>query len=249
MPPHRIYVEPYGGGGSVLLKKPRSYAEIYNDLDGEIVNVFRMARDCGVELVRALELTPFSRAELLLSYEPASDTLEQARRTITRSFMGFGSDSVCGAISGFRANSNRSGTTPAQDWRNYPTALVKIIERLRGVVIEQKNAIDVMRQHDGMDTMHYVDPPYVHNTRSTNSRKSYKHEMTDDDHCALAEALHALQGAVIVSGYRGSLYDELFADWRREEINAFADGARKRTEVIWFSPNCLQNQINLIDRS
>ncbi len=91
-PAHRVYVEPFGGGGSVLLRKPRSYAEIYNDLDGEIVNLFLMARDHGEELRRALELTPFARVEFMESYEPSENPIEQARRTVARSFMGFGSN-------------------------------------------------------------------------------------------------------------------------------------------------------------
>ncbi len=248
LPPHRVYVEPYGGGGSVLLRKPRSYAEIYNDMDSEIVNVFSMVRDRGDELMRALELTPFSRDEFVLSYEPSDDSLEQARRTITRSFQGFGSAAVCGESSGFRANSNRSGTTPAQDWRNYPGNIPAMIERLRGVVIEHKDAIDVMQHHDTTDTVHYVDPPYVHDTRARGNRvsvKSYKHELSDDQHRALAEVLHGLQGAVMLSGYRCPLYDELYADWIRLERNAHADGARDRVEVLWLSPNTRANQVRM----
>lgn len=239
LPAHRVYVEPFGGGGSVLLRKSPSYAEVYNDLDGEIVNVFRVARDRGAELVRALELTPFSYDEFLGSYEPSADPLEQARRTITRSFQGFGSAAVCGEISGFRANNNRAGTTPAHDWRNYPTALRTIIDRLRGVVIENRDAVGVMRQHDGPDTVHYVDPPYVHSTRSRGNRyckKGYKHEMTDDHHRTLAETLHALKGAVVLSGYHSPLYDDLYGDWHREEMATHADGARDRVEVLWLSP-------------
>ena len=250
LPEHRVYVEPYGGGASVLLRKPRSYAEVYNDLDGEIVNVFRMARERGEELCRALELTPFSRVEFLESYQPSPDPLEQARRTIIRSFQGFGSAAVCGEVSGFRANSNRSGTTPAHDWRNYPTALVMLIERLRGVVIEQRDAMQVMQAHDSPETVHYVDPPYVHSTRSekvrgTANRKSYKHEMTDDQHRALSEFLHGLKGAVVLSGYHSPLYDGLYADWARTEKHANADGARPRVEVLWFSPRCAANQAAL----
>lgn len=232
---------PTGGGASVLLRKPRSYAEIYNDLDDEIVNVFCMARDRGAELHRALELTPFARVEFLQSYQLASDPLEQARRTIVRSFQGFGSAAVCGEVSGFRANSNRSGTTPAHDWKNYPDALVTLIERLRGVTIEHRDAIHVMQAHDSPDTVHYVDPPYVHSTRSlkkrgTDNRKSYKHEMTDDQHRELAEVLHSLHGAVVLSGYHSDLYDGFYSDWPRVERNAHADGAKPRIEVLWFSP-------------
>lgn len=248
LPPHRVYVEPFGGGGSVLLRKPRSYAEVYNDLDGEIVNVFRVARDCGEHLVRSLELTPFSRDEFLLSYEPSDDPLEQARRTIARSFMGFGSAAVCGESSGFRANSNRSGTTPAQDWRNYPEALKRIVARMRGVVIENRDAVEVMKVHDGPDTVHYVDPPYVHETRARGDRvsvKQYKHEMTDDQHRELAAVLHGLRGAVILSGYESTLYDELYGGWVSIGRPAHAGGARKRTEVLWVSPKVSANQLRM----
>jgi len=238
-PAHRCYVEPFGGAASVLLRKPRSYAEVYNDLDGEIVNLFRVMRDAGDELRRRIELTPFSRVEFLASYEPVEDVIEQARRTIVRSYQGFGSAAICGETSGFRANSNRSGTTPAHDWRNYPEAMPAMIERLRGVVIEQRPADEVMRCHDGPETLHYVDPPYVHATRSqkvrgTVSRKAYRHEMSDEAHRELAACLEGLHGAVVLSGYDCPLYDELYGGWRRVERLARVDGAGARTEVLWL---------------
>ena len=226
----------------MLLRKPRSYAEVYNDLDDEIVNVFRVLRDHGDSLIQAVRLTPFSRTEFLDSYVPSDTPSEQARRTILRSFQGFGSAAVCGESSGFRANSNRSGTTPAQDWANFPTRMPALVERMRGVVIECKDAVEVMQQHDGQETLHYVDPPYVHSTRSgkargTITRKSYKHEMDDAQHHNLAAILRALQGPVILSGYRCDLYDELYADWHRIDCKAHADGARDRIESLWLSPN------------
>lgn len=237
-PAHRIYTESFGGGGSILLRKQRSYSEIYNDLDGEIVNLFRVVRDRGDELVRAIELTPFSRDEFLGSYTPSDDPLEQARLTMARSFMGFGSASASGAKTGFRSNSNRSGTTPAHDWRNYPGCLAATIDRLRGVVIENKDACAVMADHDTPETLHYVDPPYVFETRSNANpycKKGYKHEMTDEQHRELAKFLRTLKGCVILSGYACPLYDqELYPDWRRTEFPALADGARERVEVLWM---------------
>lgn len=235
LPRHRVYVEPFGGAASVLLKKPRSYAEVYNDLDGEVVNLFRVARDRGEELRRALELTPFARDEFAESYHETTDPLEQARRTVARAFMGFGSNAHNKAT-GFRANSNRSGTTPAQDWRNYPGAFGDVIERLRGVVIENREAAAVMAAHDGDETVHYVDPPYVAATRDKGG--DYRHEMTDADHEELADTLHTLRGPVVLSGYRSSLYDALYEDWRRVERHAHADGARERVECLWLSPRC-----------
>jgi DNA adenine methylase len=147
-PKHRIYVEPYGGAGSVLLQKSRCYAEVYNDLDAEIVNVFRVMRDSEqANLLRSqLELTPFSRIEYRLSFQVCDDPIEQARRSIMRSMMGFGSNALCREVkSGFRANSNRRGTTPARDWVNYPSLVDSFVERLRGVVIENKRAAEIIK--------------------------------------------------------------------------------------------------------
>lgn len=248
LPQHRVYVEPFGGGGSVLLRKPRSYAEVYNDLDGEMVNLFRVARDSGRELLESLRLTPFARDEFAEAWFPSDDPIEQARRTVVRSFMGFGSAAITLSRipakrarggkpkTGFRSNSNRSGTTPARDWMNYPGALDAIIDRLRGVVIENRNALDLMPQHDGDQTVFYVDPPYVAATRDKGG--DYRHEMTDADHETLAETLHGLKGAVVLSGYGCEMYDRLYAGWQRIERAAHADGARDRIEVLWLSPRC-----------
>lgn len=241
LPAHRVYVEPFGGGGSVLLQKPRSYAEIYNDLDGEIVNLFRVARDNGEALARMVELTPFSRSEFEDSYRGSDDSLEQARRTLIRAFMGFGSAGASGQVTGFRANNNRSGTTPAHDWMNFPDHLRAVVQRLRGVVIENRDALDVMRHQDGPDTVHYVDPPYVHETRHMRDRsQAYRHEMDDQQHRDLAAFLLGLKGAVVVSGYRCPLYDDLFSGWQRIDAFAHADGARERVESLWLSRGCPQ---------
>jgi DNA adenine methylase len=247
MPAHRVYTEPFGGAGSVLMRKPRAQmVEIYNDLDSEVGNVFRILRDptLSAELERMLRLTPYSRVEFDLSYEPANNHLEQARRTIVRAFLGFGSDSSSGAKTGFRANGNRQCTHPSRDWVNYPGAIENFTERLQGVVLENRDACEIITQHDARTTLHYCDPPYVHSTRSTavlREGKGYRHEMSDDDHIHLAETLHAVEGMVILSGYANDLYDkELFADWSRIERSAHADGALDRIEVLWLNSACVQ---------
>lgn len=236
-PKHRVYVEPFGGAGSVLMRKEPSYAEIWNDLDGDVVNLFQVLRsDEAHELVRQIRLTPFSRAEFDGAYETSASPLEKARRLVIRSFMGFGSNGH-NRVTGFRANSNRSGTTPAHDWVNYPDSLSVVIDRLSGVTVESKDAKAVMAQHDGPDTLHYVDPPYVFATRADLS-KDYAHELTDGDHAELLVFLRGLAGMVILSGYPSSLYDNALHDWHRIEREALADGAAKRTEVLWINPAC-----------
>ena len=238
-PPHRVYVELFGGGGSVLLRKGRVHEEIYNDLDGEIVNVFRVTRDQGAELRRKLALTPFAREEFALSFEPSEDPVERARRTIVRAFMGRATSSATSDISasgalstGFKANTDKCGLTAARVWRKYPDALEAIIERLRDVVLENRNAIELMGQHDSENTLFYVDPPYVHSTRNT--RKEYRYEMTDDDHAELAQNLNRVRGAVIVSGYDCDLYNDLYRGWEKSQRNDFADGRLPRTEILWM---------------
>lgn len=253
-PPHRVYVEPFGGAASVLMRKPRSYAEVYNDLDAEVVNVFRVLREeaSATELTRLLVLTPFSRDEFEEAYTRADDPIEQARRTIVKSFMGFGSGAIhdtrengmrtrastSKASTGYRSNCTRSGTTPAHDWSGYPAQIALFCKRMRGVVIENRGATKVCEQHDTPETLHYVDPPYPMSTRG-DTGKDYRHEMTDDDHRALAAALHNVAGMVVLSGYPCALYDdELYRDWARHERPHLADGARPRTEVVWLNPAC-----------
>jgi DNA adenine methylase len=262
-PEHRIYVEPFGGAGSVLMRKLRVYAEVYNDLDDVVTNLFRVLRDDtkAARLIEALRLTPFSRAEFQEALQEAEDDVERARHLIVRSYMGFGSNAHSSSSTaektgfksftrpdeyrstGFRANSKRSGTTPAHDWANYPDALPSIVDRLRGVIVEQRPAIDVMRQHDGLQTLHYVDPPYLPETRSPANKydlkhRMYRHELTVDDHGELLEFLKTLKGFVVLSGYPSALYDDALPDWRRVSCDAHADGARPRTEVLWINPAC-----------
>jgi DNA adenine methylase len=244
LPPHRVYCEPYGGAASVLLRKPRSYAEIYNDLDEEVVNLFRVLRDeeLAQKLVRLVELTPFSRAEFEAAYLPADGPLESAHQLIVRSFRGHGSTAVGKrSRTGFRADSNRSNTTPTHDWANLPPAIGALIDRLRGVVIERRPALDLIARFDTDDTLFYVDPPYLQSTRSQKKARgelecAYGHELTDEDHAELLEQLLHVRGLVMVSGYPSSLYDDALKGWRRVEMDAHADGARPRVEVLWINP-------------
>ena len=245
LPPHRVYTEAYGGGGSVLLRKPRVHAEVWNDLDDDVVGLFRVLRDpvAADELVRRLELTPFARSEFRWSFDIGADScaIERARALVIRSFQGFGSNAHAGHSTGFRANSSRSGTTPAGDWANYPDALRAVVARLRGVVVENRPALEVIATHDSPDTLHYVDPPYLWETRQLSSgavapKNRYRYEMDAAQHADLLAALRDVSGMVVLSGYPDDRYDTALPQWRRVERAAFADGARPRTEVLWINP-------------
>lgn len=242
-PDHRTYDEPMGGGGNVLLRKPRSYAEIYNDKWDIVVNVFRVMRDerSAKKLEQLLRLTSFSRSEFEKTGDAhlaaIEDPVEKARLTIFRSFAGFGSASTNAVFStGFRANSNKSGTTPAHDWVNYPNHISSFIERLKAVVIENRHYADVVKQQDSQDTLHYLDPPYVQETRNMQrGNAAYAHEFTEQDHIDMAKVMEVVRGGVIISGYRCDLYDELFSEYLRVERKAFADGAAPRVECLWIN--------------
>jgi DNA adenine methylase len=235
LPPHRVYVEPFGGAASVLIRKPRSYAEVYNDLDGEVVNLFQVLRGPdAAQLVESVRLTPFARQEQVSAYEVSGDPIERARRLVIRSFMGFGSNGH-NRKTGFRANSNRSGTTPARDWANYPIGLQQVADRFQGVVVENRDAKEVMAAHDGAETLHYVDPPYLPETRDKGG--DYAHEMTPEQHAELLAFLPTLAGKVVLSGYPHPSYDQALPGWRRIERKALADGARERVEALWLSPS------------
>lgn len=235
LPPHRHYIEPFGGAASVLLRKPRVYNEVYNDLDSDVVNLFRILRDetAAEKLIRSLTLTPYSREELETARQPCDDPIEKARRLIVRSFMGFGANSIHNHQTGFRSGFRSHSTSGAGDWRNYPEALYAVVDRLRGVTIENDEALTVIARYDHPAALHYVDPPYVHDTR--NNTRGYRFEMSDQQHCELASVLNDISGMVVLSGYHGSLYDELYADWHVVEIDTHADGASKRTEVLWLN--------------
>lgn len=241
-PEHRVYVEPFGGAGSVLIRKKRCYAEIWNDLDIEVVNLFQVLRSTDADrLIELLHLTPFSVSEFKQAYKQTSEPIERARRLVVRSFMGFGSNGHQ-RKTGFRSNSNRSGTTPAHDWVNYPDCLRFSVERLKGVVVLNRDASDVMMGHDAKDTLHYVDPPYLPNTRDAG--RDYAHELTFEEHQKLLETLKSLAGMAVVSGYPNDMYDTTLSGWHRVQRKALADGARERTEVLWINEQCMSRLIS-----
>lgn len=242
-PPHGCYVESFGGAAGVLLRKPRVYAEVYNDMDGDIVNFFRVLRDpkLRADLIEACRLTPYAREEFEHSYEPTDDPLERARRTCVRAAMGFGSAGATKATTGFRTDTRRKYGTAQHNWADYPAALAAIGDRFTGVLIENRDALDVMRAHDGPDTLHLVDPPYMHDTRVMRAQGGYRHELDVDGHHRLLDAVRGLEGMVLLCGYRHALYDQNLAGWARYETRARISSGRgtaTRTEVVWLNPAC-----------
>lgn len=238
-PAHDFYVEPFGGAGSVLMAKPKVQGEIYNDLDGDVVNVFRVLRDAqqAKELERLIRLTPFAYEEYKRAYEPHEDPVERARRLIFRSFASIGSDGVSRRNSGFRGlKNNETSVTAAQEWARYPEAIQAFVDRLRCVLIEQRPALHLLKLYDRAETLFYIDPPYLMSTRSSSS-VMYTNELTERDHIELADSVHSVKGKVVISGYQSDLYDRLYAGWRKIPKSATAQNGKGRVECLWLSPN------------
>lgn len=242
--PHKCYVEPFGGGASVLLQKPRAALDVYNDLDGAVVTLFRMLRDDPDQLIRRVELMPFARAQFDIAQDyiaPPENDIETCLRLLVRSHMGFSSAGTCGRgghqKTGFRGRGIRSGTTPPENWRRFPPVLGQVAERLRGVVIECRPALDLIVAHDAPETLFYLDPPYLPETRDGGA--DYHHEMDEAGHAALLKAGKSCVGKVVLSGYPSVMYDDALSDWFRFERAARAEHALPRTEVLWcnFDPD------------
>lgn len=234
-PPHTCYAEPYGGGGSVLLLKQPSEFEFYNDLDGEVVNFFRVLRDASSELIRKIELTPYSREEQELSRFPAEDEIERARRFYVRSWQ-----TVNGAEmrynSGWRNQYKRNRSSVTREWSN-TEHLWAIAWRLKQVQIEHRSALDLIRRIDTPQTLFYLDPPYVKSTRSQSHRDLYKFEMSDADHEELASVVHVLKGMVILSGYDSQLYRDLYSNFKLIGKKTTKSYGQTAVECLWLSPS------------
>lgn len=246
-PPHQVYVEPFGGAGSVLLTKEPAYAEVYNDLDGDIVNFFRVLRDTEqrARLCEILALTPFSREEFERAYDWTDDSVERARRIAIKAGMGYGSAGATKGNTGFRIDSGRKWSTDFAQWQTYPAAIAAIGERLRGVLIENRPATSVLMQQDGPRTLHYVDPPYLFETRSQPSgalgSRDYRHEMTDWQHMDLLACLKNLEGMVILSGFHSEMYARSLLNWDQHTCRARGNarrGTKINNEYLWINRAC-----------
>lgn len=235
LPAHDHYIEPFFGSGAVLFNKARSRHELVNDISGDVVTTFRVIRDRGIELAAAIEMTPWSRDEYQLAYAPCDCDLERARRFLVRTWQAHSAatDHCTGWTS---QGTTLSYVTPTEKWLRLPDRIRAVIERLRGVEIDNRPAIDVIRRHAGPDVLLYCDPPYMHETRNS---RAYAHEMSAADHQELLDALASHPGPVILSGYHCPLYDAYLARWAAKEKRTRAD-VGFRTEVLWLNPVCVE---------
>jgi DNA adenine methylase len=238
LPDHIHYVEPFAGSLAVLLAKPPVRMETVNDLDGDLMAFWDVLRNRPADLARACQLTPHSRAEYKRCREnPGADSdLERARRVWVLLTQGRGG--TLGSLTGWRHFVAPRGSSIGMPGYldGYVERMAAAAGRLHAVSLECMPALDLIAKY-GRDpeVLLYVDPPYLGSTRAV----LYRHEMkTEVEHRDLAQALHACQAAIVLSGYASPLYDEdLYADWYRLHLPTMTgngrDGAKDRTEVLW----------------
>lgn len=240
LPAHRIYVEPYAGSAAVLFAKRAAAIEIVNDLDANVVNFFRVLRAREADLIRALRYTPYARDEYTAAdlAEVDLDEVERARRFLVRCTQGHnaaGAGGRAGWSNGIRRNQSQAGTVV-----NLVERLPQVADRLRGVVIENRDVVECITAYDAPDAVLFVDPPYLDQTRS--SRNDYRLDVADaEEHRRLAKVLHDYSGTVLLSGYPSPLYDELFGDWWQASMEITRPSSNQRgrsgaslgVEVVW----------------
>jgi DNA adenine methylase len=241
LPDCHHYCEPFGGSAAVLINREPAPAETYNDIDGEVVNFFRVLRNQRSKLVKAIALTPFSREEFDLAVNGAHEKvseLERARRFFVRARQartGLAQTASLGRWANCRNTSRAGMSGVVSRWLGSVEMLPEIAERFLRVQIENRPAIDVIRLYDDETTLFYCDPPYPHESRG--DAKAYLFEMTDWEHEELASVLHSVKGKAAVSGYRCELMDALYKDWRRADAPAKNCHSSKqiRQEALWMN--------------
>ena len=235
-PEHRSYLEPFFGSGAVLFTKSRSAIETVNDIDGDVVNLFDWIRKDPARLAHAIRFTPYARDEYDRAWAAQYTETDNFRRAVNfyiRMMMGHGFRTTGEKVGWKNDVQGREAAYAAKCWAKTPEVIIQAAERLRGVQIENRPAVELIRRFNYQNVLIYADPPYMLGTRQ--NRKQYRHEMTDDDHMELLEAIKAHRGPAIISGYDSDLYNRELKGWYKDGRTSFTQTASRRREILWMN--------------
>ena len=247
-PKHHSYLEPFFGSGAVFFRKPRSNIETVNDLDGNVVNLFRWIKADPERLAHEIYYTPYARQvyEDAFAQEP-EDSLGKAVNFYIRLNMGHGFRTNGGKVGWKNDVQGRERSYASQDWCNLPEKIMQAAERLRGVQIENRPAVELIQRFNYKNVLIYADPPYVLSTRHG---KQYRCEMDDMGHDVLLDVLIAHKGPVILSSYDNTLYNDRLQGWHREETTCYSQVCSRKKEVIWmnFEPTVQMSVFDFVEK-
>lgn len=230
LPPHKVYLEPFFGSGGVFFNKEPAYLETINDINGDIVNLFKVCRERPQELARALEFTPWAREEYRNCYEITGDEVERARRTLVRHHQSFGTTNS--NLNSWRNSQTYKSPRCAAQWCELPETVFKICGRLKLAQIENRSAFELIESFNNPDTLIYLDPPYLQSLRK---RNMYKYEMTEAQHEELIELIRQSKSKICLSAYDSDLYNTRLKDWYTAEKQTTAQMGKLRTEKLYMN--------------
>lgn len=234
MPKHKSYLEPFMGSLAVFLNKPKDVLETINDIDGRLVNLFKVMRNEPEKLQYLVYHTLYSREEYEKSYIIDQDPVEDARRMLVRLWFGVGGKTK--STPGFRKNISWNGPYTAYEWTDMYNRIGQASARLKDAQIENKDGIVLINEHSDPDTLLYCDPPYL---ESKLVSEHYQHGFTNQQHEELLDALIKFKGPAIVSGYESDLYNDALKYWWqiKKDVKVGITTKKKsdRTEVLWMN--------------
>ncbi len=219
-PTHHSYLEPFFGSGAVLFRKQRSNIETVNDIDGNVVNLFEWIKRDPEKLAHEIYWTPYSRQ----IYEDAfalvpEDSLRKAANFYIRLNMGHGFRTTGEKVGWKNDIQGREKAYAAMDWKDLPERIIQAAERLRGVQIENRPAVEVIERFNYSNVLVYLDPPYILSTRHG---KQYRHELDDKGQNELLDVALAHKGPLLLSGYDSDMYNDRLKGWHREETISYS---------------------------